>query len=160
MASHPIPSGALAVQRVVEYEPPARAVAYRRVTSPVRSRSRSSPPGPSGPAVLPPALRSAAAFADAALRRVLEVVDLRRPPAHLQPLLAPGLAESVLSGSAAERAGAATLQRLGVQAVRPGDPATAVEVFGSYRRGRRVHALACRVERAGCRWQIVALHIG
>jgi hypothetical protein len=37
-------------------------------------------------------------------------------------------------------------------------------VFGSYRRGQRVHAIACRVERvragAGSRWQVVALHIG
>jgi hypothetical protein len=47
------------------------------------------------------------------------------------------------------------------------DPDTAAEVFGSYSRGDRVHAIACRVERvptgagnAATRWLVVALHIG
>lgn len=115
--------------------------------------------------MLPPTLRAVAAFADAALRRVLEVVDQRRPAAHLYPLLAPALVEAVLSGrSAAGRRGAALLQRVRVQAVGSADPPSAVEVFGSYRRDRRMHAVACRVERVpgggGLAWQVVALHIG
>ena len=42
-------------------------------------------------------MRQAAIFADAALRRVLEVIDRRRPAAQLRPLLAPSLVDSVLS---------------------------------------------------------------
>ena len=35
------------------------------------------------------------------------------------------------------------------------------EVFGSYTRGQRVHAIACRIEKRDAgRWQVVALHIG
>ena len=110
-------------------------------------------------------MRQAAIFADAALRRVLEVIDRRRPAAQLRPLLAPGLVDSVLSvgraldGSGAGSGGAAVLRRMRLQAV--GDPATAAEVFGCYSRGDRVHAIACRVEQLpGNRWLVVALHIG
>jgi hypothetical protein len=107
-------------------------------------------------------------FADAALRRILEVVDGRRPATHLNPLLAAGLAESVLSVrplAMVTRGGPATLQRVRVQPAGSGEPTTAVEAFGTYRRGRRTHALACRVERVtrtadSTAWQIVALHIG
>ena len=64
-----------------------------------------------------------------------------------------------------ERAGPATLQRV---RVRPAEPAGAVEAFGTYRRGPRTHALACRIEPVpasgtptpGTSWRIVALHIG
>lgn len=110
-------------------------------------------------------MRAAAAFADAALRRVLEVIDRRRPPSQLRCLLAAGLVDSVLSMSPAVTSGsAATLQRLRLQAVGSGDPPEAVEVFGSYTRGRRTHAVACRVEPVPGDttpgWQIVALHIG
>lgn len=108
-------------------------------------------------------MRQAAAFADAALRRVLEVLDRRRPAAQLAPLLAPGLVDSVVSiaRSAAAREGAAVLRRIRLQ---PAQPETAAEVFGTYSRGQRVHAIACRVERVaagpGARWMVVALHIG
>jgi hypothetical protein len=118
--------------------------------------------------VLPPPLQSAAVFADAALRRILEVLDQRRPATHLHPLLVAGLAESVLSVrpvATADRGGPATLQRVRVQPAGSGEPTTAVEAFGTYRRGRRTHALACRIERVAATgdstaWQIVALHIG
>jgi hypothetical protein len=44
------------------------------------------------------------------------------------------------------------------------DPEAAAEVFGSYSRGDRIHAIAARVEKlpasGGARWQVVALHIG
>ena len=40
----------------------------------------------------------------------------------------------------------------------------AAEVFGTYSRGNRIHAIACRVEQmpagSGTRWLVVALHIG
>lgn len=165
-----------AVAPVTDYEPPARASMPCRpapspTSAPPARHRRGHPPRmwpdrtPRGG--LPPPLASAAVFADAALRRVLEVMDGRRQPTHLHPLLAAGLAESVLSVRplTAGRAEPATLQRVRVTPTGSGDPATAVEVFGTYRRGRRTHALACRIERApanavGTAWRIVALHIG
>ncbi|MGB3662382.1 MAG: hypothetical protein WBA04_05725, partial [Mycolicibacter algericus] len=107
---------------MIDYEPPARAA------TPCRPAQQSPPPGPrrgrgQPPGVrqdrpprhrLPPPLQSAVVFADAALRRVLEVIDGRRSAAHMYPLLAAGLAESVLSAraAAAVRGGPATLQRV------------------------------------------------
>ena len=113
-------------------------------------------------------MRQAAIFADAALRRVLEVIDRRRPVAQLQGLLAAGLVDSVLAvnGIAACRltaddGAAAVLRRLRLQAVGPHERLAAAEVFGTYSRGRRIHAIACRIERAtDSQWQVVALHIG
>jgi hypothetical protein len=108
-------------------------------------------------------MRQAASFADAALRRVLEVIDHRRSVAQLHGLLAAGLVDSVLCANQFEagRHGAAVLRRLRLQAVGAPDRFAAAEVFGSYSRGRRIHAIACRIERvAGRRWQVVALHIG
>jgi Family of unknown function (DUF6459) len=118
-------------------------------------------------------MRQAAIFADAALRRVLEVIDRRRPAAQLRPMLATSLVDPVLAigrcaaGRAPGHEGAAVLRRLRLQPAGHRDPETAAEVFGSYRRGQRVHAIACRVEQvhagvgsAATRWQVVALHIG
>jgi hypothetical protein len=129
-------------------------------------------PGRGGP-VLPVSMGEPAAFADAALRRVLEVIDRRRPLAQLRPLLTPSLVDYVLSvGLAnartavgpAEPEGAAVLRRLRLQPAGYPDPAAAAEVFGSYSRGDRLHAIAGRVERVvagkGPRWLVVALHIG
>jgi hypothetical protein len=117
-------------------------------------------------------MRQAAIFADAALRRVLEVIDRRRPVAQLRPLLAPSLVDSVLSvGRAAVAAGcppgqegAAVLRRMRLQPVGHSTAENAAEVFGTYSRGGRIHAIACRVEEVpatnGTRWMVVALHIG
>jgi hypothetical protein len=112
-------------------------------------------------------MRQAAIFADAALRRVLEVIDHRRPVTQLRGLLVPGLVDSVLSvssQSAAGRQGAAVLRRMRLQPAGHRDPEAAAEVFGSYSRGDRIHAIAARVEKlptsGGARWQVVALHIG
>jgi Family of unknown function (DUF6459) len=126
--------------------------------------------GMSGAVVMSPSMRQAAIFADAALRRVLEVIDRRRPAAQLRPLLAAGLVDSVLAvgrpgtGAGAGHEGAAVLRRMRLQPVGPAQPDSAAEVFGTYSRGDRIHAIACRVEQApagsGQRWQVVALHIG
>lgn len=108
----------------------------------------------------------AATFADAALRRVLEVIDHRRPVAQLRGLLVPGLVDSVLSISPPDggRQAAAVLRRMRLQPVGRSAAETAAEVFGSYSRGDRMHAIAARVEKlptsGGVRWQVVALHIG
>lgn len=174
MTLDPAPPAATAVAPVIDYEPPARATLPCRPAPPTRPRRENrAHPGPERPARngLPPLLRSAAVFADAALRRVLEVVDHRRPATHLHPLLAAGLADSVLAvrpAAAAGRLAPATLQRVRVRPAGSGEPPSAVEAFGTFRRGRRTHALACRIESVpgtatganSTAWQIVALHIG
>ena len=161
-------SDAFAVTPVVEYEPPARDVRYcpppsrtarRRPNARVQQRHSSQHPVADGSSTTSVQLRQAGCFADAALRRVLEVIDRRRPVAQLHGLLAAGLVDSVLCANrlTAGHDGAAVLRRLRLQAA----GTAAAEVFGSYSRGRRIHAIACRVERvAGGRWQVVALHIG
>ncbi len=163
---------AFAVVPVVDYEPPARDVRHCRPPSPTvlrrrnthvqqRHSGRHAAAGASSAMSAP--LRQAACFADAALRRVLEVIDRRRPVAQLHGLLAAGLVDSVLCANrlAAGHDAAAVLRRLRLQAVGAPDRFAAAEVFGSYSRGSRVHAIACRIERvAGGRWQVVALHIG
>ncbi|OBF60795.1 hypothetical protein A5787_18685 [Mycobacterium sp. 852002-50816_SCH5313054-b] len=160
-----------AVTPVVDYEPPRRDVPQCRPSSHAPPRRR--PPAPrracTGPTagVAPLAtvpMGQAAAFADAALRRVLEVIDRRRPAAQLRPMLAPGLMDSVLSIGRG-RGGAAMLRRTRLQPSGRRRPETAAEVFGTYSRGDRTHAIACRVEQlptgaGGARWLVVALHIG
>lgn len=105
----------------------------------------------------PPAV---AAFADAALRRVLEVIDRRRPLTQLRPLLTAPLLDAVAARARISQAASATLRRVRVQMT--DDDGTAAEVFGTYTRGDRMHAVAGRVEFSPRtnRWQLVALHIG
>jgi hypothetical protein len=108
-------------------------------------------------------MRQAASFADAALRRVLEVIDRRRPVSQLRGLLAANLVDSVLCANqpTASHSGVAVLRRIRLQAVEPLHRFAAAEVFGTYRRGHRIHAVACRIEQiTNGRWQVVALHIG
>ena len=81
----------LTVVPVADYEPPIGAPRRPTVGRPVRSL-----------AVVPaltdqPVAHAAAAFADVALRGVLEVVDGRRPFAQLQPLLGNRLADTVIT---------------------------------------------------------------
>jgi hypothetical protein len=172
-----------AVMPVAEYEPPTLDVqnvpqcrpsshASLRRRTPRAPAQRGNPSPQAAPLSAP--MRQAAVFADAALRRVLEVIDRRRPAAQLRPLLAPSLVDSVLSagrallGSGAASETAAVLRRMRVQPVGPHGPDThefeAAEVFGTYSRGDRMHAIACRVEQVpaadGARWLVVALHIG
>ncbi|WP_082964389.1 Rv3235 family protein [Mycobacterium sp. E796] len=163
-----------AVTPVVDYEPPRRDVPQsRQPPHPAPRRRARAPRRPlAGQAVKPPrpsaAMRQAAAFADAALRRVLEVLDRRRPAAQLRPMLTPGLVDSVVAigasaaGRARGRDATAVLRRLRLQPSGRREPEAAAEVFGSYSRGDRIHAIACRVERVPSSggWQMVALHIG
>lgn len=171
------PSGrnAFAVMPVVDYEPPTRDVSRhvpqcrQSSRAPLRRRTAHAPhrpyAGQAGTPQLPAQagnvmsapMRQAATFADAALRRVLEVIDRRRPAAQLRPMLAPSLVDSVLSiarsatGPAPATRGAAVLRRMRLQPAGHRDPETAAEVFGSYSRGNRIHAIACRVE-TDSRW--------
>lgn len=147
-----------AVTPVVDCEPPARDVRQCRPSPRIpRRRDHVSQRHPPAPAMSTP-MRQAAAFADAALRRVLEVIDRRRPIAQLHGLLAAELVDSVLSANrrGGRPDGVAVLRRIRLQ---PSGLAAA-EVFGSYSRGPRTHAIACRVEQLAGRWQVVALHIG
>lgn len=168
MTDNQIPSPTFAVTPVIDYEPPPRAVGHRPPASPARRRAPRTPHWPAQrPAeVASPTLRAAAVFADAALRRVLEVIDRRRSRAQLRPLLTAGLVESVrsMSPATAGTASAAILRRVRIQAVGPDAAPTAAEIFGTYTRGRRTHALACRIEPTSgddkLQWQVVALHIG
>ena len=101
------PQTTFAVTPVVDYEPPARDVRQCRPPSPTALRRRNthvpqrhSSQHPAQPApAMSASMRQAARFADAALRRVLEVIDRRRPIAQLNGLLAAGLVDSVLSAN-------------------------------------------------------------
>jgi Family of unknown function (DUF6459) len=171
-AVRPAGSDAFAVEPVVDYEPPTRTVppcrqpVHHRTPRPPRRPYRTRREPVATAAVLSAPMRQAAVFADAALRRVLEVIDRRRPVAQLRPLLAPSLIDPVgsVSRGIAARDGAAVLRRMRLQPVGRRDHEAAAEVFGSYSRGERMHAIACRVEKSttstGARWQVVALHIG
>ncbi|MBY0443466.1 MAG: hypothetical protein K2Q25_15255 [Mycobacteriaceae bacterium] len=168
---------AFTVRPVVEYEPPPQQFPPDRPLAPpalqrhVRHHRGDKQPKAALTAATPAwPTREAAVFADAALRRVLEVIDRRRPATALRPLLAPNLVDSVVSAS--RRSGgyppsspeAGVLRRVRLQAVGRDNPYVAAEAFGTYTRGQRSHAVACRVEQlptpGGIRWQVVALHIG
>ena len=157
---------------ITDYEPPAFggppvlppvAVARRRPTCPAPTLV---PPRAADPSAREAAqfasAREAAQFTDAVLRRVLEVIDRRRPANQLRGLLTPGLAESLPAARLHGGSGAARLRR--VRAFPVGRRGDAAEVAASYTRGERVHTIACRVQKvstpAGPRWQLVALHIG
>ncbi len=158
-----VPAANPAVVPVVDYEPPL--LRERPAASAAAPRPRPAPPPrphPTPPPAETAAARAAGAFADAALRRVLEVIDRRRPLAQLRPLLAGGLVDSLLSVPHRHGGEAARLRRIRVQPI--GTAGAAAEVAATYTRGRRLHAIACRVQRVdtatGPRWQVVALHIG
>jgi hypothetical protein len=167
------------VSPVVDYEPPPVGMSVCRSTPTLRRHvprpsacptagqglHRARPQGIVREAEPP---RNAVTFADAALRRVLEVIDRRRPVAQLRPLLAPALIDTVveLSRSTHLRAGrtqsARTVARLHRIRLRMVDGAekSEAEVFGTYTSGPRVRALAARIEVNDERWRIVALQIG
>jgi hypothetical protein len=113
--------------------------------------ARAAPPPP-----------AAAAFADAVLRRVLEVIDRRRPIAQLRPMLTPALLDMVfaLTRSAGPDK-AAVLRRVRLRTACVDEhQSAAAEVFASYTRGQRVRAIAGRIEVTDGRWRMVALQIG
>lgn len=146
---------------VVDYEPaptdvavpacpaPSPAALHRRTPRMLRPAAR--------PDADPAAPRAAAVFADVALRRVLEVLDRRRPFGHLKPLLAPPLLDTVGTLCRVRHGRPATLRRVRLRSAGP----LAAEVCATYTRGERVRAIAARVEVvAEGRWQLVALQIG
>lgn len=153
-----------AVVPVADYEPPAYGgpPALPPISEPEFTPRPHRPRTPAGPsAEYRIQAQVAATFADAALRRVLEVIDRRRPLAQLRPLLAAGLVDSLLRTRQGDGS-PARLRRVRAQPTRP--DGSAAEVAAHYTRGKRVHAIACRVEQVGTptgsRWQVVALHLG
>jgi hypothetical protein len=151
---------------IIDYEPPL--VGMTPACSPpmpaalhrhTQRRLRAVPTAPARDSAPP---RAAAIFADTALRRVLEVADRRRPIAQLRPLLAPTLVDAVVAMTRTTPTdGAAVLRRIRMRsAVTTDGEATAVEVFGTYTKGRRVRAIAGRIEVVGGRWLVTALQIG
>lgn len=152
------------VAPIGDYEPAPRAISHLRATPVLRRRHR---PGPTPPAgrdqVRAPRPDAAARFADAALRGVLEVIDRRRPAAQLRTLLTANLFDSLPGMAATLRTlrrdgAAAALYRVRLQPVN--GSSSAAEVFATYRRGPRMHAIAGRIEVTDAGWQVVALHIG
>lgn len=150
------------VSRIADCEPPAFGgpPALPPVATVRPRRVCAAPTSPVRPAE-DPRLRAAAAFADAAVRRVLEVLERRRPVTQLRALLAAGLVDSLVpAGTRSALHQPARLRRVRVQLA--GDHAA--EVSASYSRGERVHAIACRIEQVstptGPRWLVVALHMG
>jgi hypothetical protein len=129
--------------------PPTPAALHRRTARPHRPVQRPVPRDP-----LPPP--AAVMFADAALRRILEVADRRRPILQLRPLVAPALIDTVTALTRVPQSAAATLCRVRVRMV-DGESA---EMFATYTRGHRTRAIAGRIELHRDRWRIVALQIG
>lgn len=151
---------------IIDYEPvpqpltssqcptPSGAALHRSSPRPLHTRRRPTHEMP------PP--RSAVVFAETALRQVIEVIDRRRPIAQLRPLMTPFLIDCVIARACAPRTGSATLVRVRARSVEP-DPSgevTAAEVFASFTRSNRVHAVAGRIERYRDSWRLVALQIG
>ncbi len=129
--------------------PPSPAALHRRTPRPLRRVATCPAQDP-----LPP--QAVIVFADAALRRVLEVIDRRRPFGQLRPLVAPALIDPVVALARTTHSATATLRRVRLRMVDD----EAAEVFASYTRGSRVRAIAARVERYRDGWRIVALQIG
>lgn len=149
---------------VIDCEPPP-AGTTRHIPSPTSAPHRRRPAHRHPPAVAGevPAPTAAAVFADAALRRVLEVLDRRRPAGQLRNVLAPALVDTAQSLARVPQAGgAAVLRRIRLRSITAdtGQPVTAAEVFATYTRGARVRAIAARVEIVAGRWQMVALQVG
>ena len=130
-------------------------------TAPGRTLHALTAPAPAGDTDIPPG-QDALVFADAALRRVLEVADRRRPAGQLRTLLTPSLLDAIAAQiKTAPPGGSAVLRRVRLRTARhAGGQVTAVELFATYTRGRRVRAAAGRIENRCGRWQLVALQLG
>jgi hypothetical protein len=101
---------------------------------------------------LPPARRAAQVLATA----LVEVLSGRRPVGQLRAHCAPGAYAAVVSR--APTTPGAPIQLISVRVCQPADGIA--EVSATVRAGRRVRAIAFRVEGVQGRWRITALDIG
>lgn len=156
MPTSPAPVARWTTAPVIDYEPaplPLGSAAHRpslrpRVRRPV-PRTEPAPP------------RSAVVFAETALRQLVEVIDRRRPVAQLRTLMTPVLVDMVIAHAGAAQRGSATLRRVRVRCVDTGSAeVTVAEVFATFLRCGRVHAVAGRIERYRDGWRLCALQIG
>ena len=157
--SEPVPEQL--VSAVIDYEPPSHRLTSLTTVDRCATRPALHPHGARRLRLVDPAaaqLPHAAAvqFADLALRRVLEVMDRRRPPTQLQNLMAPSLIDTVVALTRMRYNTTATLRRVRIRVASPG----AAEVFATYTRGPRVRAIAARIDFADSRWQLTALQVG
>jgi hypothetical protein len=145
---------------IIDYEPPPQRVTQCPPPTPAALRRRHPRPLRPHRVVEPAPSREAAVFADAALRRVLEVIDRRRPIGQLRAMLAPPLVDSVTALARRPHTAAANLCRVRLRCVEDG--AQSAEVFATYTRGGRVHAIAAKIARIDGthRWRVEALQIG
>jgi hypothetical protein len=161
----PFEAGALTAP-VVDYEPPPfDTAAPLPCPTPTPAALHRPPRRPLRPVDSVAAGPAAAKFTDAALRRVLEVIDRRRPIAQLRGMLTPKLLDMIFTlarSAGSERAAVLRRVRLQAVAVDERDPqqAVAAEVFATYTRGSRMRAIAGRIEIKEGRWRMVALQIG
>jgi hypothetical protein len=108
-----------------------------------RGRADSAPPV-AAEARRTPADPQVREFACIAMTLVLEALDRRRPAAQLARLLSPStmaVVRSLVAGHAPEQPRAANL-RVHSQAGADGG----AEIYATFARGRRIHAIAARVE--------------
>lgn len=151
------------------YPRPECRPAARQISAPRRTahsgRSPRAADNPTAPdTTADTALAEARRFTEHALRLTLEVLDRRRAPAQLHPLLSGPLVDLVRTlpreAIPGRRLGAATLQRIHLRAHHP----NIVEVFGTYARGPRIFAIAARIERSATArhsagWMVTSLRI-
>jgi hypothetical protein len=161
-----VPSQVWVTAPVIDYEPAPQPLAQKPCPTPSGAALHRSSPRPlrtrRRPALEPPPPKAAALFAETTLRQVIEVMDRRRPIAQLRPLMTPFLIDCVIASACAPRTGSATLRRVRVRSVSVGatGEVTAAEVFATFSRSGRVHAVAGRIERYRDSWRLVALQIG
>lgn len=146
-------------QPVSDYEP--APLDSRPHTVPLRRLHVVADPAPPGGDDLTPG-QDALVFADAALRRVLEVTDRRRPAGQLRTLVTPSLLDAIAAQvRAVAPGGSAVLRRVRLRTARhSAGQVTAVELFATYSRGPRLRAAAGRIEKRCGRWQLIALQLG
>lgn len=152
---------------VIDYEPPVQPVTSAPLCPAPTAFHRHTP---RALRLVPPPVEQrpqdgAGQFAETALRRVLEVIDRRRSPAQLRTVLNPVLIDAVVALAQTRHGAPANLRRVRLRVADRGTAAgsirgTAAEIFATYTRGPRVHAIAARVELLSGRWQLTALQIG